>query len=49
MTLTLQWNGASYLQPPSARCGHICAVIDKLEVRINGTQYEEFAMYANYA
>ncbi|KAG7669580.1 hypothetical protein Ndes2526B_g05921 [Nannochloris sp. 'desiccata'] len=30
-TLSLQWNAATYLQPPSARCGHICAVIDKIE------------------
>ena len=31
-TLSLQWNAANYLKPPSARCGHICVVIDKLQV-----------------
>lgn len=37
-TLSLQWNAATYLQPPSARCGHICAVIDKIEVILNLNQ-----------
>ena len=43
-TLSLQWNAATYLQPPSARCGHICVVIDKLEVILNIIYYAKSAM-----
>lgn len=42
-TLSLQWNAAS--KPPrAATCGHICAVIDKLEVFLTLKHQAELAI-----